>query len=494
MIEGIDAVLLEVGGTLVAESPPATGVGELVANPLPGVHDTMRGLARSHRLAAVTDTAVMHEQDVRALLAAADLEAVLDVVVTSCDVGASKPDPRIVREALRRLGVAPVRALLVGDRPADRDAAGAAGTAFVATDAGLPDAVARASRLRAGAFGRAARNVRPTDDTARDAAVARQERLTKPSGALGRLESLGVRLAAIAGSCPPPLPTRPAVAVFAGDHGVVRSGVTPWPQEVTARMVGNLARGGAAVNVLARRAGAAVHVVDVGVAADLSDLDGIRHANVRPGTADLAVEPAMATADACTALDVGAQVAADLVELGHDLLVTGEMGIGNTTPSAAIVAALTGEDAPTVTGRGTGIDDAMLATKTAVVASGVARTARWLDPVSVLAEVGGLEIAALAGFVVGGATAGVPVLVDGVIACAALLVAEALVPGVRDRCIAGHRSVEPAASVVLAALALEPVLDLGLRLGEGTGACLAVPIVQAAAAVLREMATFDDLV
>ena len=192
------------------------------------------------------------------------------------------------------------------------------------------------------------------------------------------------------------------------------------------------------------------------------------------------------------ALDVGAEIAAGLVERGHDLLATGDMGIGNTTASAAVIAALTGRPPAAVTGRGTGIDDAMLDHKTRVVAAATSRVVDFLDPVSVLAEVGGLEIAALAGFVVGGAAAGCPVLVDGVIALAALLVADALAPGVAARCIAGHRSTEPGATAALEHLGLAPVLDLGMRLGEGTGACLAIPVVSAAARVLAEMATFEE--
>jgi nicotinate-nucleotide--dimethylbenzimidazole phosphoribosyltransferase len=258
-------------------------------------------------------------------------------------------------------------------------------------------------------------------------------------------------------------------------------------------MVANFAAGGAAINVLGRRAGATVHVVDVGVAADVSRLANVRHHKVRAGTADLSVGAALTTADACRALDVGALVAGELTAAGHDLLVTGEMGIGNTTAAAALIASFTAVDAAAVTGRGTGIDDAMLVHKQRIVADATARARRWLDPVSVLAEVGGLEIAALAGFIVGGAAAGVPVVIDGVITCAALLVAEALVPGVRDHCIAGHRSVEPGATAALSRLDLEPLLDLELRLGEGTGGCLAIPLVQGAAAILGEMATFADL-
>jgi nicotinate-nucleotide--dimethylbenzimidazole phosphoribosyltransferase len=227
------------------------------------------------------------------------------------------------------------------------------------------------------------------------------------------------------------------------------------------------------------------------VSADLVLAPGLREAKVRRGTADLAVEPAMGTADVAEALDVGASVAADLVGSGARCLVTGDMGIGNTTPAAAVVAAFTGRAAAAVTGRGTGIDDAALTRKVAAVAAGLARVRPGADPVQVLTEVGGLEIAAIAGFIVGAAAARVPVVVDGVIALAGSCAAAALAPESIGYCIAGHRSTEPGASVALEHLGLEPLLDLGLRLGEGTGACLAVPLLVAAARVLGEMATFD---
>jgi nicotinate-nucleotide--dimethylbenzimidazole phosphoribosyltransferase len=324
-------------------------------------------------------------------------------------------------------------------------------------------------------------------------ARALQDRLTKPRGALGRLEDLGAQLAGIAGACPPPVPAPIAVAVFAADHGVVREGVTPWPQEVTAQMVANFCRGGAAINVFARQTGASVTVVDVGVATDLGDLPGLVERRIGRGTANMLEGPAMSVDDATRALDVGAEIAADLVGAGAGGLATGDMGIGNTTSAAALIAAFTGHPAAAVTGRGTGIDDAALATKVAVVERALERHAAAIaqGPLGALAAIGGFEIAALTGFIVGGAAARVPVIVDGVIADAAALVAGALAPDVVTCCVAGHRSPEPGATVALAHLGLDPVLDLGMRLGEGTGACLAVPVIQAAARVLREMATFD---
>lgn len=327
---------------------------------------------------------------------------------------------------------------------------------------------------------------------AHDEALTRHDRLAKPAGSLGRLEALGARLAGIAGVCPPPIPEPVTVAVFAGDHGVVASGVTPWPQEITAAMVATFAAGRAAVNAFARQVGASVVVVDVGVATPYAESGDVLRRNVRLGTADLSSGPAMTVEEALAAYAVGHEVGRDAVAGGARCLVTGDMGIGNTTPSAALIGALTGRGADDVTGRGTGIDDAMLATKTAIVAAALERAAG-LEPMQVLAEVGGLEIAAIAGFASAGAAAGVPVIVDGVIALAGVLVADALDPAVRDVLIAGHRSVEPAATIALEHLGLDPLLDLGLRLGEGTGAVLAVPLVQAAARVLSEMATLDDL-
>jgi nicotinate-nucleotide--dimethylbenzimidazole phosphoribosyltransferase len=345
----------------------------------------------------------------------------------------------------------------------------------------------------AGAFDRARRAVVPTDQAAAEAARARHLTLTKPPGSLGQLEDLGAQLSAIAGRCPPPVPAPAAVAVFAGDHGVLARGVSPWPADVTTQMVGNFLAGGAAVNVLARQVGAEVVVVDVGVAGAVVPGDRLVAARVRAGTADLVDGPAMTVDDATAALDVGAAVAGALVDGGARCLLTGDMGIGNTTPSAALIAAVTGAEAAEVTGRGTGIDDARLASKVAVVEAALARIAAAdRPPVELLAEVGGLEIAALAGFCVGGAARRVPVVLDGVIADAAAVVAAAAVPACSGYLVAGHRSTEPGATVALRHLDLQPVVDLGLRLGEGTGACLALPVVQAAARVLGEMATFAD--
>ena len=333
--------------------------------------------------------------------------------------------------------------------------------------------------------------VRPVSADARAAARDRLDRMTKPRGSLGRVEDLAVALAGIAGACPPPLPVPAAVAVFAGDHGVHARGVTPWPQEVTAQMVANFLAGGAVVNAFARQAGASVTVVDVGVRTPLPAHPDLRQRRVAAGTSDMTTGPAMTRDEARRAVEVGIEVAGELA--GAGCVITGDMGIANTTPAAALICAFTGADPAVATGRGTGIDDATLERKTDVVRQALAlHDPDPADPLGVVAAVGGLEHAALAGFVLGGAAAGVPVLLDGVNAGAAALIAVALAPASVGYLLAGHVSAEPGHARALAALGVEPLLDLGMRLGEGTGALLALPLVAGAARALHDVATFDS--
>jgi nicotinate-nucleotide--dimethylbenzimidazole phosphoribosyltransferase len=335
--------------------------------------------------------------------------------------------------------------------------------------------------------------IRPLDPDAAAAARARQDSLTKPRGSLGVLEDVAIQLAGLAGRCPPPLPEPAAVAVFAADHGVHAQGVTPWPQEVTRQMVANFLAGGAVINAVAKQAGAEVVVVDVGVNGELDAVPGLLPRKVRRGTRDMTVEPAMTRDEAVAALEVGIELARDLVAAGNRCLLTGDMGIANTTASAALIAVFTGASPAEVTGRGTGIDDAMLAHKVTVIEAALRRHAPdATDPLGVLAAVGGLEHAALAGFLLGAAALRTPVVLDGVIAGAAALVAAALAPDGVAAMIAGHRSAEPGAARALAHLGLRPLVDLDLRLGEGSGAVLSLGLVQSAARVLREVATFDS--
>ncbi|MFE2963268.1 nicotinate-nucleotide--dimethylbenzimidazole phosphoribosyltransferase [Streptomyces sp. NPDC059340] len=336
-------------------------------------------------------------------------------------------------------------------------------------------------------------NIRPLDAKALGEAWERQKRMTKPAGALGMLEIISAQLSGLSRMCPPPIPEPAAVAIFAGDHGVHAQGVTPWPQEVTGQMVANFLGGGAVCNAFANQVGAEVCVIDVGVASDLPATPGLLPRKVRAGTADMTTGPAMTREEVTAAIEVGIETARDLVAAGNKALLTGEMGIANTTASAALISVFTDSDPSEVTGRGTGINDETLARKTEVVRRAIElHQPDPADPIGVLAAIGGLEHAAMVGLLLGGASLRTPVILDGVSAGAAALVARAIAPEVLAACIAGHRSAEPGHVAALNKLGLRPLIDLDLRLGEGTGALLALPVVQSAARAMHEVATFDS--
>jgi nicotinate-nucleotide--dimethylbenzimidazole phosphoribosyltransferase len=332
----------------------------------------------------------------------------------------------------------------------------------------------------------------PLNDRAMAVAAARWDTLTKPRGSLGRLEEIACQIAGITGQARPQLTER-LVFVLAGDHGVTAEGVSAYPSDVTAQMVYNFARGGAAINVLARHVRARVIVVDMGVDAELPPLPGLLAKKVRRGTCNFAQQAAMTPGEALACVECGIALAEAEVREEHTWVVTGDMGIGNTTASSAIVAAMTGVGVEHVTGRGTGVREEALARKTAVIKDALDRhQPRAQDALDVLSKVGGFEIGGLAGVILGSAARRCPVVLDGLIATAAGLLAVGLVPGVREYLIAGHRSVEPGHTIALQALGIEPVLDLHLRLGEGTGGALALPVLEAACRLLDEMATFEE--
>ncbi len=334
--------------------------------------------------------------------------------------------------------------------------------------------------------------IEPLDAAAMAAARARQDRLTKPPGALGRLEELSVWLAGVRGA-PLPQVQKKVIVTAAADHGVARRGVSAYPAEVTGQMVLNFLAGGAAVNVLARQVGAQVIVVDAGVFSQPSDDARLIVRAPLRGTADLSVGPAMPRKVAIASLLNGADLAHDVIEHGADVIGIGDMGIGNTTPSAAITAVFTGLPPAAVTGRGTGIDDAALGAKILRIEQAIAVNAPDpTDGVDVLTKIGGLEIGFLAGVCLGAAAERRPVMVDGFIATAAALIAVAVAPEAGAYLAAAHRSAEPGHDAALAHLGLRPLLDLQMRLGEGTGAALGIGLLEAAARVLSEMATFDE--
>jgi len=334
--------------------------------------------------------------------------------------------------------------------------------------------------------------IRPLDEEAMGKARLRQDHLTKPRGSLGRLEELSIKIAGITGRVMPRIEQK-AIVTMAGDHGVTAEGVSAYPQEVTAQMVYNFLRGGAGINVLARHIGARVVVVDMGVAADLEPHPLLVSKKIAFGTRNMAKEPAMSRQQALRAIEAGIEVINEEVAKGLDIVGVGDMGIGNTTPSSAICAVITGEPVAKVTGRGTGIGDEQLASKVKVIETALAlNRPDSKDAIDVLAKVGGFEIGGIVGVILGAVAQRIPVVVDGFIAGAAALIATRLCSKVRDYLIAAHVSAEIGHRAILDYLGLKPLLDLEMRLGEGTGAALAISIVEAAAKTLAEMATFAD--
>ena len=335
-------------------------------------------------------------------------------------------------------------------------------------------------------------DIKPLDEAAMQAARARQDTLTKPRGSLGKLEELSIQLAGMKAD---PLPSveHKAVIVMAADHGVTAEGVSAYPSEVTAQMVLNFLHGGAAINVLAHQSRARVTVVDIGVARDFEPLPGLLQRKVMCGTRNLAQGPAMTREEAEQALQVGVDVLLEEAEHGLDIVATGDMGIGNTTSSSAIAAVMTGLPVPEVVGRGTGIDDSGLERKIRVIERSLAvNQPKADDAMGILRKVGGLEIAGLAGVMIAAAGRRIPVIVDGFISTAAALIAVGLAPRLRDYLISAHQSVEIGHQAMLKHLNLTPLLDLNMRLGEGTGAALAFHLLEASTRILREMATFGE--
>lgn len=339
----------------------------------------------------------------------------------------------------------------------------------------------------------------PPSTLVRDQAEGRLSALATPPGALGRLGELGVWLAACQGTVPPRQVQNPRLVIFAGDHGVAAHGVSAFPSAITGAMVRNFLAGCAGVNAIARAHGVHVRVLDLGVDEDFADLPEqvrtpLQAHKVRRGSGSIHLEDALTSEETGVALTAGAIVARQEISAGADLLISGDMGIGNTTPAAALVAATLGLPAREVVGRGTGVDDLTLAHKTAVVDTALARVAgRVRDPVQALTALGSADLAATTGYLLEAARAGVPVLLDGLISVACALTADRIDPGAATWYAAGHRSTEPAQSRALAELGLEPLLDLDLRLGEGSGAVAAVPLVRSAAALLRDVALLSDL-
>jgi nicotinate-nucleotide--dimethylbenzimidazole phosphoribosyltransferase len=486
-----EAVLFDVGNTLVKQvmtGEPVPSSPEL----MPGVKEVMSALG-SVRLGAVSNTTSMSTAELSGHLEAVGLSSGFEFVLATADIGRHKPDPFPLELAADKMGIDPSAILYVGDNESDKFAAEAAGMDFCYSGPDLLLALERFSAEPMDPWRRAVRGVRTPDVSFAEQLRTHLDGLVKPPGSLGRLEDAICRLAAIQRTLSPTVDPAGG-AVFCADHGVAEDDhVSPWPQSISATMAGLIAAGSAASSLFARTADVYLEVIDVGLAQGPTGT-GCRTESVKAGTANIRHEPALTADDVRAALSVGASTAERLTAGGSQLLCVGEVGIGNTTASAILISHFCGLEPRSATGRGSGIDDATLLRKQELVARIVEELRGERDPIAVAARVGGLEIIAIAGLIVSAAAIGVPVVLDGVTTQAAALLARALVPESVHSCIAGHRSSEPASRHALEHLALEPVIDLDMRLGEGTGALLAVPILRAACRASAEMAKLSDII
>jgi len=496
MIENIvqkyDAVLFDVGNTLVEQDMTGTNPAGLVPRIKPGVSEVVAALSGRVMLGVVSNTTEMTSQQLAVHLDTVGIKQHLHTILATADLGVHKPDPTPMRIALESVGVRGNRALYVGDNESDRIAAVGAGMDFCYAGPDLVHALTRFSREPASAVSRAVNMpVRPDDDFAARFRT-RLDQLAKPLGSLGRLEHFASRIAAI--QCTEhPVADPCAVAILCADHGIAADDtVTPWPQAISGVMASTIAAGKATSSVFAEMSDVYVEVLDVGLLA--TDLDlRVRREKVCEGTRDVRSGSTMTKAEVLAALEVGASTAERLIAGGSRLLCVGEVGMGNTTSAAALISHLCGIDPRMATGRGAGIDDETLHRKRGVVADAVDRLRSLTDPVSIAEVVGGAEIVAMAGFIVAAASLRTPVLLDGVVTQAAACLAREIAPQSIQACLAAHRSAEPASTGALAHLGLHPILDLDLRLGEGTGALLAVPLLRAACGVVGRVATLADL-
>jgi nicotinate-nucleotide--dimethylbenzimidazole phosphoribosyltransferase len=487
-----DCVLFDLGNTLIAQENPGTPYEDLAVQVLPGVQELLDQLLGKVKMGIVSNTKTITGVEIQAKLATVGLDKYFQTIIATAEFGTHKPDPAPITAAIEQLQSNADRTLYVGDVETDKQAALAADAHFAFAGPNLYESIKQYVLHSDSALDRAI-NTRPTFSQAHFDAVRKEfDGLAKPVGSLGKLENIAAQIAGITHSHTPTVdPT--AIALFGADHGIAADdSVTPWPQAITGMMLEVMGDNKAAVSVLADVADVYVQIINVGAIAD-SKSPNVRNERVASGTADIRTSDAMSDSVVRAALEVGAQTAERLIAGGSRCLVTGEVGIANTTPSAALIAHFTQITAEQVTGRGSGIDDETYARKVEIVAQLIAKTKNETDPIKTLAQIGGIEIAALVGYILRAASLQVPVVLDGVITLAAATVAKAINPDISQFLIAGHCSSEPGSRIAIAHLGLEPILDLELRLGEGTGALLSIPIIRSACQALSRMARITDL-
>jgi nicotinate-nucleotide--dimethylbenzimidazole phosphoribosyltransferase len=467
-----DCVLFDLGNTLIKQENPGVPYEELSVELLPGVEQLLKEIHGQVKLGIVSNTQTITAADIKKKLATVGIELYFDIVIATGELGIHKPDPAPITAAIKALDVKAQRTIYIGDIETDLQAAHAAGAAFAYTG---PDIY------------KALHQYLLHSDSALDRAFH-----TQPVGSLGKLEKVAAQIAGITHSHIPTVDPA-AIAVFGGDHGIAADdSVTPWPQAITGMMLEVMGDNKAAVSVLADVADVYCQYINVGAVSD-SKSPAVRNERVTSGTQDIRNDHAMTREEAIAAMNVGAQTAERLIAGGSRSLCTGEVGIGNTTPSAALIAHFAQASAQEVTGRGSGIDDETYARKVEIVEQLISRTKTTTDPIDVLAQIGGLEIAALTGYILRATSLQIPVVLDGVITLAAATVAHAIKPKTTEFLIAAHTSSEPGSTMALEHLGLNPLLDLDLRLGEGTGALLVVPIIRSACRALSLIARISDL-
>jgi len=490
--ERFDCVLFDLGNTLIAQENPGTPYQDLKVQVLPGVQKLLDELNGKVKLGIVSNTKTITAADIQNKLATVGLDKYFQTIIATAEFGTHKPDPAPITAAIEQLQCIAESTLYVGDIETDKQAALAAGAHFAYAGSNLYESVKQYVLNSDSAFDRAI-NTRPTFSQEHFDAVRKEfDGLAKPIGSLGRLENIAAQIAGITHSNTPTVDPA-AIALFGADHGIAADdSVTPWPQAITGMMLEVMGDNKAAVSVLAEVADVYVQIINVGAITD-SKSPNVRNERVASGTADIRTSDAMSDSVVRAELEVGAQAAERLIAGGSRCLVTGEVGIANTTPSAALIAHFTNSTAEQVTGRGSGINDQTYARKVEIVAGLIKKTKNENDPIKTLAQIGGIEIAALTGYILRAASLQIPVVLDGVITLAAATVAKAINPEVNQFLIAGHCSSEPGSRIAITHLQLQPILDLELRLGEGTGALLSIPIIRASCQALSRMARISDL-
>jgi len=484
-----DAILFDVGNTLVLQNNPGLSFDELKVEVLPGVLGLLEKLSNK-RLAIVSNSKVLNSAQILSKLAEVDLHKYFELCISSLDVGEEKPSPLPLQTALTQMKVSPDKALYVGDQLIDKQAALATGMDFIFTSKNISQSFSHFNNNVHSAWQRGL--VNKIQDYELSANKTREilDSLIKPKGSLGKLEDLAIKISSIIGALPQIDPV--AVCIFVADHGIAKDdSVTPWPQDITSLMADVISQGKAGVSALAETADVFIEVINVGtISTPKSKL--VKDYKIGFSTKDFRVEPAMSENEIQAALEVGAENAERLVAGGSRALCIGEVGIGNTTSSAILISRFCKVDAELATGYGSGIPEETFQSKIKVVGDALERARIIHNPMDVLATFGGFEIAALVGFIIRATTLEVPVILDGVTTLAAAIVAGEIKPGIKNNLIAGHVSSEPASKIACKHLGLTPVLDLDLRLGEGTGAVLSVPIIRAACNVVKKMGKLQD--